>query len=404
MIQELKEKKIRDWCLFDFGISSYPTLIITFIYGAFYAKEIAQTPEIGTSNWGFAISIGSALSFIIFLTIFFLGKIKSTKIPMTFFKLFFYLLIFAVSSLFFFDNQSNQYFPLIFIGFSLVCFEVINFFYNLSLHIVAKKEKRGMVSNLGWALGYLGGLISLALVFVILSFSKDKNYEIFGESVFLFIGPFVGFWTFIFGIKHITKFRNKFFVIENLKNFFLILKSTNTHIFFISYFFFNNSVICIFSFASMFASFLYGLEEDQILILGISINLAGIMGCIVLGRIEDRIGSEKVIKICIVSLLLTTLGLYFTFEKTVFWLLALLIGFFIGPIQAASRSLVSKRMESESQFSAFCVYSMFGNACSILGPFLVGVVIHLSSSIRTGLLVIPIFFLLSLFFIRRSNA
>ena len=102
MFHELKEKKIRDWCLFDFGISSYPTLIITFIYGAFYAKEIAQTPEIGTSNWGFAISIGSALSFIIFLTIFFLGKIKSTKIPMTFFKLFFYLLIFAVSSLFFF--------------------------------------------------------------------------------------------------------------------------------------------------------------------------------------------------------------------------------------------------------------------------------------------------------------
>ena len=146
------------------------------------------------------------------------------------------------------------------------------------------------------------------------------------------------------------------------------------------------------------------LEEDQILILGISINLAGIIGCIVLGRIEDRIGSEKVIKICIVSLLFTTLGLYFTFEKTIFWLLALLIGFFIGPIQAASRSLVSKRMESESQFSAFCVYSMFGNACSILGPFLVGIVIHLSSSIRTGLLVIPIFFLLSLFFLGRSNA
>ena len=65
MIQESKEKKIRDWCLFDFGISSYPTLIITFIYGAFYAKEIAQTPEIGTSNWGFAISIGSALVIVL---------------------------------------------------------------------------------------------------------------------------------------------------------------------------------------------------------------------------------------------------------------------------------------------------------------------------------------------------
>ncbi len=403
MIQELKEKKIRDWCLFDFGISSYPTLIITFIYGAFYAKEIAQTPEIGTSIWGFAISIGSALSFFLFLTTFFQGKAKNTKISMTFFRFFFYLLIISVSSLFFFDNQSNQYFPLIIICLSLISFEVMNFFYNLSLHIVAKKEKRGMVSNLGWALGYLGGLISLVVVLLVLNFSKDKNYEIFGDSIFLFIGPFVGLWTFIFGFKHIKRFRNKFLVVENFKNFFLILKSTNTHIFFISYFFFNNSVICIFSFASMFASFLFGLEEKQILILGISINLAGIVGCVVLGRIEDRLGSEKVIKICIVSLLLTTLGLYFTFENTIFWLLALLIGFFIGPIQAASRSLVSKRMESESQFSAFCAYSMFGNACSILGPFLVGIVIHLSSSLRTGLLVIPIFFLLSLFFLKRSN-
>ena len=63
MLNEFKHKKIRDWCFFDFGISSYPTLIITFIYGAFYAKQIALTPEIGTSNWGYAISIGSILSF-----------------------------------------------------------------------------------------------------------------------------------------------------------------------------------------------------------------------------------------------------------------------------------------------------------------------------------------------------
>ena len=85
MIQELKEKKIRDWCLFDFGISSYPTLIITFIYGAFYAKEIAQTPEIGTSNWGFAISIGSALSFISFFNHFFSRKSKKYKDTYDFF-------------------------------------------------------------------------------------------------------------------------------------------------------------------------------------------------------------------------------------------------------------------------------------------------------------------------------
>ena len=94
--------------------------------------------------------------------------------------------------------------------------------------------------------------------------------------------------------------------------------------------------------------------------------------------------------------MLTTIALYFTNDKIVFWILSLIIGFFIGPIQAASRSLISKRLESKSQLSAFCIYSMFGNICSILGPFLVGLVINLTSDIRQGLLVIPIFFFLSL--------
>ena len=74
MIEHLKNKKIRGWCSFDFGISCYPTLILTFFYGAFYAKKIAVSPEIGTSNWGFSISIASILSFLIFSIILSSGK------------------------------------------------------------------------------------------------------------------------------------------------------------------------------------------------------------------------------------------------------------------------------------------------------------------------------------------
>ena len=140
MLNEFKHKKIRDWCFFDFGISSYPTLIITFIYGAFYAKQIALTPEIGTSNWGYAISIGSILSFIIFFLILFKGN-KNSDLRIRFFKLSFYSLIISVSLLYFFSTESNEYLPLIFVGISLVAFEILNLFYNLSLHNVSENEK-----------------------------------------------------------------------------------------------------------------------------------------------------------------------------------------------------------------------------------------------------------------------
>ena len=65
MLSLLKNKKIANWCLFDFAISAYPTLIITFFYGAFYAKKIAQDPVIGTSLWGYALSSASVLCFLL---------------------------------------------------------------------------------------------------------------------------------------------------------------------------------------------------------------------------------------------------------------------------------------------------------------------------------------------------
>ena len=153
----------------------------------------------------------------------------------------------------------------------------------------------------------------------------------------------------------------------------------------------------------MIASFLFGFSEKQILKLGIFINLFGIIGCLSLGKIEDKVGSEKIVLTCIVFLLLITFTLYFINDTKIFWLLSLMIGFFIGPIQAASRSVLAKKLKSENQLSAFCVYSMFGNICSILGPFLVSLVISISSDIRQGLLVIPLFFVISLLPFVKTN-
>ena len=84
----------------------------------------------------------------------------------------------------------------------------------------------------------------------------------------------------------------------------------------------------------MIASFLFGFSEKEILKLGVFINLSGIIGCLSLGKIEDRIGSEKIVIACIFFLLLITLTLYFINDKKIFWVLSLMIGFFIGPIQA----------------------------------------------------------------------
>ena len=395
MFSLLSSKKIRSWCLFDFGISSYPTLILTFFYGAFYAKTISSDPNVGTSLWGFALSAASILCFLLLSFILISGRNFFRNIKIGFFKFFFYLMIFFTFGLFFFDKGSNQFLPLFFIVISFVSFEIVNLFYNLSLSKIRKKNTTGALSNLGWAFGYLGGLASLFLVFMLLKFS-DESFKIFNIKVFLLIGPFVAIWSALYGFSLFNVMKEVHFKSPNILELIKNVRSRGISNFLISYFFFNNAVVSIFAFASMIAAFIFGLSESEILFLGVSINFFGIIGCLVIGSVEDKMGSLNAVKICISGLLILTLILYFTESYYSFWVIALLVGFFIGPIQASSRSFLVQKINAQNQMAAFSLYSMFGNLCSILGPFLVGLTIQLTDSIRFGIIVIPIFLFLSL--------
>ena len=395
MFSLLNSKKIRSWCLFDFGISSYPTLILTFFYGAFYAKTISSDPNVGTSLWGFALSAASILCFLLLSFILISGRNFFRNIKIGFFKFFFYLMIFFTFGLFFFDKGSNQFLPLFFIVISFVSFEIVNLFYNLSLSKIRKKNITGALSNLGWAFGYLGGLASLFLVFMLLKFS-DESFKIFNIKVFLLIGPFVAIWSALYGFSLFNVMKEVHFKSPNILELIKNVRSRGISNFLISYFFFNNAVVSIFAFASMIAAFIFGLSESEILFLGVSINFFGIIGCLVIGSVEDKMGSLNAVKICISGLLILTLILYFTESYYSFWVIALLVGFFIGPIQASSRSFLVQKINAQNQMAAFSLYSMFGNLCSILGPFLVGLTIQLTDSIRFGIIVIPIFLFLSL--------
>ena len=239
-----------------------------------------------------------------------------------------------------------------------------------------------------------GGFIALIIVLLALKLVEGDN----GSTTLILslIGPFVGIWTLIFGYPHLISLRNSYFNLPQIKETLREFKPSTLGWFIISYFFFNNGVICIFAFASMFASFLFGLSESEILLMGIFINLSGILGCLTLGRFDDGLGSEKCVLLCIITLALLTGGLFFVTNTQLFWFIAILIGFFIGPIQASSRSFISKKIKGNNQLSVFSFYSFLGNICSVIGPLAVGLLINITDSIRLGMLIIPLFFIISL--------
>ena len=378
--QILLVKNVRSWCFFDFGLSSYPTLILTFFYGAYYANNIAKNVIVGTTLWGYTISLASLISFFLFTFVLIYMRNYYRVIGSKLFFLFLILIMVSTACLAFFNRGINQYYPLIFILISFISFEVLNLFYNISLRKICKSNQEGFLSNIGWAFGYLGGLLSLMIAILFLSFTEKSNFKILGFVGYDLIGPFVAIWVCVFCVSHFRNFRLEFFPIPSFVSLYDSLCQKKIRYFLVSYFFFNNGIVCIFAFASMFASFLYNFSEAEILFLGIFINLTGIFGCILFAIFENRIGTEKCILLSITGLFLLTIILLSVTHKHIFWITALSIGFFIGPIQACSRSLLARKLPLSNQIGAFSLFSMFGNICAILGPFLVGYMVNLFDS------------------------
>ena len=118
-------KKIFNFALYDFANSAFTTIIITFIFATYFSKQIAPTPILGQSYWGWTMGITGAFVAVIgpFIGIF--ADKKNCRI--LFIRLFTIFCIFFTSLLWFAKPSEN------YLIFSLVIVALANLFYELSL-------------------------------------------------------------------------------------------------------------------------------------------------------------------------------------------------------------------------------------------------------------------------------
>ena len=129
---------------------------------------------------------------------------------------------------------------------------------------------------------------------------------------------------------------------------------------------------------------------------GLALNLTAGLGAFAMGFLDDRIGGRKTILISLLGLALATAWatLAPAESKTSMFLAGLVVGAFVGPNQAASRSLLGRFVppEKETEFYGFFAFS--GKAIAFMGPLLYGSMTTLFGSQRYGLGVVIGFFLI----------
>ncbi len=386
------------WSLFDFGNSSYATIIVAFVFAVFFKKVIASGQPIGDLYWSIGINISMIISAILNPVC---GAIADYSGNKKKFLLFFTVLCVVSTSLMYFTGEGTILFAIILFIFSNVGFQTGLTFYDAFISEITEPHYYNKVSSTGYAVGYIGSLISVGLVFPL----KDNPELLFLVSALFFMIFSLPLFIFLKEKKIIReplssgyvkygfqKVRNTISHINNYKN----LKN-----FLFSYFLYIDAINTIIFFAGIYASSSLNFSTTELAVFFLIVQFTAMAGSFLFGYLGDKIGIIKSVYINLIIWTLITLAVFFTNDKMSFYIIGGFAGTFLGSSQSLSRTLMTMLTPAEFKTEFFGFYGLFEKTSTILGPLTFGLVSWISGSQKLAVLSVGVFFILGMLLLKK---
>lgn len=392
------------WAFYDWANSAFTTLVVTFVYGTYFTSAIAADEISGTGQWSRAVALSGIL---VALTSPLLGALadqgdgrRRYLAAATF------VCCAATFALTFVAPGTDNAVLIALTLFVIanVAFELGGVFYNAFLPDVAPQERLGRVSGWAWGLGYAGGLSCLAIALVTLV-RDDPLFGIPTENGFNYRATnlLVAGWFLAFSLPLlwlaprqpsggtagngiVKAYRALAGTLRELRKYREIVKLLAARLVY------NDGLVTIFAFGGIYAAGTFGLTLSEVIVFGIAINVAAGIGAALFGLVDDRLGGKTTILITLAALIPATALAALAPSVTWLWVAAFGIGIFVGPNQAASRSLLARFVPEAKATEFFGFFAFSGKITAFAGPLLLGIVTELFDSQRAGVATVLIFF------------
>ena len=397
------------WCLFDWANSAFPTVITTFVFAAYFTKAVAVDEVTGTSQWGYAISLSALLVAVVSPILGAVADHSGRRKP---WLAGFTALAVTASGLLWFVHPDPAFAMKALAGVALAsfAFETGMVFYNAMLPDLAPHERIGRVSGWGWGLGYAGGLACLAATLVGFVETDDPWFGLDREEAehLRAVGPFVAAWFALFALPLFLVTPDapatgrgigravKSGLAELARTCREVRRYAHIVRFLVARMIYTDGLNTLFAFGGIYAAGTFGMDFPELIRFGIVMNVTAGLGAALFAWVDDWIGPKRTILISLGAL--TVLGgiIVLIDSKTQFWIFGPMLGLFVGPAQAASRSMMAHMAPAGMRTAMFGLYALSGKATAFLGPALLGWVTALAGSQRWGMATILVFFLLGM--------
>ncbi|MGI9625607.1 MAG: MFS transporter, partial [Longimicrobiales bacterium] len=286
-----------------------------------------------------------------------------------------------------------------------VGFEGALVFYNAYLPELAPVERQGFVSGVGFGVGYAGSIAGLLMA---LPLAQNEQFDLLWLAVsgFFLLFSLPAFFALpkdgpaqvsvLQAAKEgITGFRR--LVGE-------VWQEKELRRFLLAFFFYIDGVLTVIVTAGLFAENTLGFEQADLIRLFLVVQVSALVGALALAKPTDKFGAKRVISASLVLWLTIAISAFFVYEQSTFFIIAVMAGFGLGAIQAASRSLMASLIPEGKEAEMFGFYAFCGKSSSILGPLIFGTISSVSGgNQRLAVLSVAVFFIIGLALLQRVN-
>jgi UMF1 family MFS transporter len=285
--------------------------------------------------------------------------------------------------------------------FVLTCFffELAFGFYNAFLPELADERTMNRVSAQGFAAGYVGGGLALAIAFGLVLFGDYVGLESTLSRVRACM-VLMGLWWGVFSLPAILILRDKgqpraahLAFAAASREAVREVKTTLAHIrqfqalawFLIGFLFYNDAVQTVLTQAPTFAREIE-LTDEKLMPIILMIQFVSMPGALAVGWLADRMGQKQALYLCLAVWVALLSFSWWVTSETEFWIMGAIVALVMGGIQAVSRSIMGMMTPANRTAEFFGFYNLSSKATSFIGPFTFGLVILMTGSARLAIL------------------
>lgn len=411
---ETKQHKraVTAWTLYDWANSAFATTIMAAVLPVYYAQVAGATLQgnLATVYWAYTSSISLLVAALISPVLGAIADFRGTKKR---FLAIFILIGVLGTALLYFVRTGDWLMASIFFVLGELGFAGSLVFYDSLLPHIAGPDEIDQVSSRGYAMGYLGGGLLLAINLAMIMLAPEEMTGMMTRLSFLS----VALWWFVFSIpvlRWVSEPPNRVLAgeagLNPVRVSFRRLASTfkdirryrDLFIFLVAFWFYNDGIGTIIKMATIYGAEI-GIGQTTLIGTLLMVQFVGIPFTFLFGWLAKKIGTKPSIYISLLVYTGITIVGYFMSQEWHFWALGVAVATVQGGSQALSRSLFSRLVPKSKSAEFFGFFSVSEKFAGIMGPFLFGLVGQLMGNSRLAIVSLIIFFVIGATLLSRVN-